>query len=62
MKFEFECELCRKQVKRGGMFSFDIFERLNDFESQGVECADKICKSCSAKIEKKIQSLKRTAK
>jgi hypothetical protein len=57
MKFAFTCELCKKDVKRGDKFHFDLWVNIDDIESDGVECVDSICKSCSDKIVNKIKSL-----
>lgn len=59
MRFESECELCKKQVKRGQKFNFDLFERDDDTMSSGVAGADEICTSCARKIERKIESMRK---
>ena len=59
MKFEFECELCKKQVKRGDKFEVELHQYETDCSLHGVECADDICFSCAGKIERKINSLRK---
>jgi hypothetical protein len=59
MKFKFTCELCKKQVKCGRKFNFDIFEADDETTGTGHECADAICTSCANKLTKKINSLRK---
>ena len=60
--FKFECEICKKQVKRGRKFSFDMFEMDSDSTGSGHVCEDEICLSCANKIENKINSMRKSAR
>jgi len=59
MKFKFTCELCKKEVKRGRRFNFDIFEAETNTTSNGHVCADDICTSCANKLTNKINSMRK---
>ena len=59
MRFEFTCGLCKKSFTKGRKFMFDLWENLDDTESEGVTCEDDICTSCSRKIERKIESMRK---
>lgn len=58
MKFEFECGICRKHVKRGDKFQFDLDMYESACELSGVAGDDTICKSYAGKIERKIESMR----
>ena len=59
MKFQFTCELCKKEVKRGRKFKLDMFEAEDQVISHGHECADAICTSCANKLSNKMISMRK---
>ncbi|EOX1555483.1 TPA: hypothetical protein ACMDNH_001796 [Vibrio cholerae] len=59
---KFTCSLCEKEVKRGNKFNVDITEMLDETYGQGFGGEDEICKQCATKIERKIESLRKSNK
>jgi hypothetical protein len=59
MKFKFICDLCKKIVKRGDKFRVEVDQYESESELTGVCSEEYICKSCTTKIERKIESLRK---
>jgi len=60
MKFKFICDLCKKVVKRGDKFRVEVDQYESESELTGVCSEEYICKSCTTKIERKIESLRKS--
>jgi len=59
MKFDFICELCKKEIMQGNHFNLDVFQKEDATHGNGHECLDDVCESCIDKITQKIYSLKK---
>jgi len=59
MKFEFTCELCKKEVKRVDHFNLELWSKDDDSSSSGVEFVDDCCRQCSNKIIHKINKMRK---
>jgi hypothetical protein len=59
MKFEFQCELCQRKLKRSDKISLDMTEWNSENEGSGLAAVDEMCRPCANKLYMKINSMRK---
>lgn len=57
MKFQYKCDICAKQVKRGDKFSIETDKHDCNITKSGEYWADTVCRSCHTKVIRYMHKL-----
>lgn len=57
MNFQFTCDICAKQVKRGEKFSIETDKHECSITKSGEFIADTVCRSCHTKVIRYMHNL-----
>lgn len=62
MKFQFTCNICTKEVKRGDKFEIQTNQYETNCSLSGTVSEDNVCHSCHGKVSSHIDRLKEKAR